>query len=265
MRYSNKEIAWPLLCLLLLPFFTLQDSLADAESPNTVIVVENDWPPYYFGNSPGSEPGFVRELLDICIPKSGLQPVYEFLPVKRMYSYIQNGQIDVAIFSQNKEREAFVTYGKEPLFVSGYRPVVLASSNITINSLKDFDKLRLGHLAGLKYSADFFEYVQKRQAEGSLITTTMGEAPLRMLLEDIVDVFVDTSDTILWRAKKAGVYDQIKILDFDIKTSTYYVTISKKSPRIASPEKFLDSLDSCIKNLKDTGNYNKIATEYGLR
>lgn len=168
------------------------------------IVVENDWPPYYFGGSNGSHPGFAKELIKLCSPEGAIEPVFEFYPVKRMYSYLKKGEIDIAIFSYKKSREEFVVYGNEPIFTSGYRPIVLKESNITIKSLEDFDSLRLGHLAGLVYSPDYFEYIKKRMAENSLVTTTVGNASLRMLLEGIIDVFVDTSDTVLWRAKQAG-------------------------------------------------------------
>jgi polar amino acid transport system substrate-binding protein len=230
-----------------------------------IIVIENDWPPYYFGRNSFELPGFARELIDNCIGRTGYTADYRFYPVKRMYFYLEKGDIDIALFSYRKSREDLVFYGKEPLFSSGYRPVVRKYSGISIQSLKDFDPLRLGHLAGLRYSPEFFEYVRKRGEEGTLVTTTVENGSLRMLLKGMIDVFVDTRDSVIWRARRMGVTDKIEILDYDIKTSDYFVTISKNSPRIDHPRKVLDILDSCFEEMKTSGLYFEIAGKYGIQ
>lgn len=259
-----KACLWLSICCIL---GTFQAVVAQNQEPTPapVIIIESDWPPYFFGDIPQHQSGFARELLDVCIPETGYSPEYIFYPINRMRSYIKAGQVDIVIFSYKKPREQFVTYGHESLFVAGYRPVVRSDSGIEIHSLADFDKLRLGHLAGLRYSPTFLEYVEQRQAAGTLVTTSLGDTPLRMLLRDMVDVFVDTQDTVAWRAKQSGSVDKITILDFDIKTSEYFVTVSKNSPRIKSPRTFLNSIDQCVQRLKSDGTYAEIASKYGIQ
>ncbi len=80
-----------------------------------------------------------------------------------MYNYLEKGKTDISIFSYKKSRESMVMYGGEPVFSAGYRAVVRADSRIKISSLADFDQFRLGHLVGLKYSGDYFQYIQKRE------------------------------------------------------------------------------------------------------
>ena len=238
----------------------------DQEPTSTpIFIIESDWPPYFFGGTASDQTGFARELLDICISETEFSPEYVFYPIKRMRSYIKAGQVDIVIFSYKKPREQFVEYGTEPLFVSGYRPVVRADSGLEIHSLADFDTLRLGHIAGLRYSPWFLEYVEKRKAAGTLVSTTLGDTPLRMLLQDMVDVFVDTQDTVAWRAQQSGSLDKITVLDFDIKTSEYFVTVSKNSPRITSPRTFLNTIDRCVQRLKSDGTYAEIAAQYGIQ
>lgn len=240
-------------------------STAETGVQNEIIIVENDWPPFLLGKSNETFPGFAKELLTTCISKTDYKPVFIFFPIKRMFAYLKTGEADLAIFSHKKARESFLLYGKTPLFTTGYRPIVRADSNIQIQTLADFDKLRLGHLAGLKYSPKFYEYITKREKSSNLITTTMGNSTQKMLLEGIIDIYVDTRESALWRAKQHNVEDQIRILDFDIKTSNYFVTISKKSPRITSQSKLLDSIDSCVTNLRTTGRYDIIAAKYGIQ
>ena len=80
--------------------------------------------------------------------------------------------------------------------------MVLAGKNIQIKTIQDFDNLRLGHLEGLKYSKDFYDYVEARRKKGSLIIATTENSCLKMLLNNMIDVFVDTQDTALWQAKE---------------------------------------------------------------
>ncbi len=238
--------------------------IAAAEEAPVLRIIENDWPPYYFQNKPDNLPGFARELLNLCLPGLGYRAEYTFFPVKRMYAYLETGELDIALFSYRKSREDLVYFGREPLFVSGYRPVVRAGSGIYIRSLADFDGLRVGHLAGLKYSETFLAYIDKRRDAGTLITSTIGDSCLRMLAEGIIDVFVDTEATVRWRASQVGLLERIAVLDYDIRTSHYFVTLSKASPRIADKQGFLEQLDDCLRAIKKDGRYAAIAGKYGL-
>lgn len=262
--YKAPAILHFFLLQLLMGCVFLSTAGATQKSVSEAIVIENDWPPYYFGKNRDTLPGFARELIEHCSSEAGIAPQFHFFPVKRMYSYLKKGEIDIAIFSYKKSREDFVYYGTESLFTSGYRPVVLKDSGITIEKMRDFDALKLGHLAGLIYSPDFLSYINQRKKNNTLITTTIGGATLKMLLEGIIDVYVDTRDTVLWRAKQEDVRDRLSIIDFDIKTSNYFLTISKNTQRIADPKSVLDRFDACIKSSKDNGSYSTIARKYGI-
>jgi len=253
--------------IIILMVFSTGSFSSATESGKTdeIIIVENDWPPFFFGRTKNELPGFAREILTTCVSEIGYKPTFKFFPIKRMFVYLKSGEVDLAIFSYKKKRESFLQYGKTPLFTSSYRPVVKSESEINIKSLQDFDNLQLGHLAGLSYSPDYLNYIENRRKEGTLITTTIGESNLKMLLEGIIDIYVGTVEPELWHAKQSGVLDQIKILDFDIKTSKYFVTASKKSPRIESKEEFLGSLDQCLSSLKSTSQYRDIANQYGIQ
>lgn len=254
-------------CLIILFVISVDSFVTAAESDklNEIIIVENDWPPFFFGRTKNEHTGFAREILTTCVSEIGYKPIFKFFPIKRMFVYLESGEVDLAILSYKKKRESFLQYGKITLFTSSYRPVVRGTSMINIKSLQDFDNLRLGHLAGLSYSPEYLNYIENRKKDGTLITTTIGESNLKMLLEGIIDIYVGTREPELWHAKQRGELDHIKILDFDIKTSEYFVTVSKKSPRITSKEEFLGSLDQCLGSLQNTSQYRDIAIQYGIQ
>ncbi len=251
-------------CFLTMCFLMVLPYSSPAEESRIVNIIENDWPPFYFAGKPESK-GMARELLEMCIPKTGFDYKFTFYPVKRMYAYLEKGEIDVAVFSYKTSRESFVIYGKEPIFSSGYRPVVRAGENIEIRSIRDFDDLRVGHLIGLKYSEKFLAYIEKREKAGTLVTATAGNSCIRMLLAGMIDVFVDTRETILWRAKQLNALDKIRIVDLDIRSRDYFVTLSKNTKIVKDGNRFLKEIDQCLGTAKKDGEYDDIAAKYGLK
>src|SRR4029079_19729793 len=101
------------------------------------------------------------------------------------------GFVDAHVMSFDPKRASYLTYGKVPLFSDAYRPVVRAGSGIQIRTLADFDKLRIGHLRGLRYSDAFHDYIEKRIAQGGVTQVDINDALLKLLLENKIDVYVN--------------------------------------------------------------------------
>ncbi|NTW67475.1 MAG: hypothetical protein HGB21_14400, partial [Nitrospirae bacterium] len=66
---------------------------------------------------------------------------------------------------------------------------------------------------------------------------------------------MDTRETTLWRAKQMNVQDRIKILDYDIQTKDYFITVSKQSQAVGDKRVFLDKVDQCLRAAKKDGRY----------
>lgn len=223
------------------------------------------WPPYFYQDRPsGSKPGIAKEILDICLNRMKRKYEYVQLPIERMQNLMQSGEIDINFFSYKKERESFVTFGKELAYINGYHPVVRKDSSVTISSLADFDRYKLGHTIGLRYSPEFWDYIQKRKTKDDLDETPSNESNIKKLLAGRIDVFVADSSSILTLAADLGVAERLKILDFPIHHGLYYLSLSKKSPRIHQPQAFIQAFDQCLADLKKDGSYCKIFQTYQL-
>jgi polar amino acid transport system substrate-binding protein len=110
----------------------------------------------------------------------------------------------------------------------------------------------------------FQKYLGQRDRAGSLEWAPDNESILRMLLADRIDVFVNTASTSKWLAQELGAADRIRVLDFDIKTSPYYVVVSRSSNAIANPATFLAKVDSCIERLKTEPIYGQLEVQYHI-
>jgi len=232
---------------------------------DVVRINDNDWPPYFFKGEVGAPKGFGKEMLERCVPETGYRHQFSHLPIKRMWSDIQSGELDINIFSYRPGRDALLHYGKVPIYTASYRPVVRSSSSITINSLEDFNALKLGHLAGLKYSPEFLSYVEDGVDSERVHIANSNQSILRMLLAGRIDIYVNTSDTVLWNAKKLGVQKYIRVLDYDIQRGEYFVTLSRQSTRVDDKEAFLAIVDACLLRLKASGEYAEILNRYVLQ
>ena len=238
--------------------------LSTLESKERLRINDNDWPPYFFGGRDGTPKGIAKELLHHCLLKNGYDFTFSFYPINRMHKYMASGILDINVYSYKPERTGYLIYGNEPLFSAGYRPVVRSTETRTIGNLSDFDPLMLGHLHGLRYSDEFYLYILSREERGELITASDSNSLLNLLIHKRIDTFVSITDSILWTAKSMGLSKQIKILDYDIKTADYFVTVSKQSPRIKNKGVFLNSLDVCIRDIKKNGLYLAILNKYKI-
>jgi polar amino acid transport system substrate-binding protein len=236
-------------------------------SSDSVVLNDNPWPPFFFEGKTDGPPGIGKELLQRCLPAVGRRGVFVPHPIKRMRRNMETGELDINVYSYEPDRESFLLFGKEPVFVSEYRPVVRADSPIRITKITDFDSLRLGYLSGLVYSPEFKAYVEKRQAAGTLDITYSDESNIMKLIGGRLDVFVSSTPTVVWLAKLLGVSDKIKVLDFVVKRADYFVTFSKASKRLSNDEKisFLAAMDGCLRTLKKNGSHKEILARYGQR
>jgi polar amino acid transport system substrate-binding protein len=138
------------------------------------------------------------------------------------------------------------------MLTSSYRPIVRADSDITIKNISDFDQYRLGHTIGLRYSKEFYDYILKRKAAQKLDESSKEEFNIRKLDAKRIDIFVSTGSTVLYVARRIGLIDKIKILDFDIQKADYFIALSKNSPRIPDRVALINHLEECIQGLRKT-------------
>jgi polar amino acid transport system substrate-binding protein len=220
------------------------------------------WPPYYLDNA--ARPGYAREVLQICVPQAGYELRTSPLGIDRMYDGLRLGIVDAHVLSFDPKRASYLLYGKVPLFSDGYRPVVRAGSGVQIHSLADFDKLRVGHLRGLRYSDAYHDYIEKRLAAGTVTQVDSNDELLELLLSGKIDVYVNLAGTSRWLARQMGAAGKIAVLPFDIKRSDYLLAVSQKSTHVHDKQGFLDAFDACVLKLQKDGRLKQLREKYDL-
>lgn len=232
----------------------------------TIIINDLDWPPFFMPVTGGGSLGLAKELMLECLAQLNYPSEFKSLPIKRTHVYMKSGDIDLTVYSYNTDREAFVVYGKEPLFNSEYGFAVKRSSGITINNVDDLKPLVIGHLSGLTHTPEVLAIVEENRKINKVREGYSVESMLSQLtaLPHQFDILPNSKSTLYWYTKVLGLSDQIKVLDYTVKTKRYFLTVSKKSKNIQSPVKFLNEMDQCLVELKKSGKYQQILTNYGF-
>lgn len=256
--------------LALLPVFFLLSlnswAVARGMIPRAPIEINfPDFPPYYFKDSQGRRTGVTTDTLTHCLNQINRPFVFVDLPIERMQVGMQEGFIDIHTYSYNKARESFVDFGHEALFRTEYRPFVRADSSISINRLADFDKLRLGHIIGLRYSSEFMDYIEERRKKRTLDEAANTEQNFRKLLAGRIDTFVNAVEPAMYTAHSLGFSHKIKVLDWVAHDGLYFTAVSKNSRHIPDRTVFLQELDACLQEMKKTGAFCSIYQRYGLK
>lgn len=233
---------------------------------NKLILNDIDWPPYLFPESKSHLSGLGKDVLKECLPNNTFTIEYIKLPVKRTHLYMQSGKLDISLYSFKKEREAFIVYGKVPVFTTEYGFAVRADSDIDIQKIEELEDLTIGHLAGLSHTPEIATIIEKKRLNGQLSEGNSIDAMFAQLLSSTprFDIMPNSKQTFYWRAARLGIADQIKVLDFTVEYREYFVTVSKKTQNISDIADFLADVDQCIVTMHDNGNYNRLLKKYHL-
>lgn len=231
-----------------------------------IIINDVHWPPYFMINAQQEGAGLAKDVINLCLQRLGLEAKYHELPVKRTHHFMEVGEIDVTVYSYKEERNEILYYAKEVLFNSEYGFMVRTNSDIKIDKLDDLSPYVIGHLAGLSYTPELKKIIDDKAEIDEVVIGYSLQAMFAQLLADIprFEIMADSKHTFYWQAKKLGVSDKIQILDYNIKNKAYYITVSKHSNNIKNPEKFLDKIDTCLRDIKLNGTYDKILARYGI-
>jgi ABC-type amino acid transport substrate-binding protein len=248
-------------------FITLLFSMSATASTQKLLFINDiNWPPFFFQEIKDNNIGIGKEILNHCLSQQDFQWQYKSLPIKRTHQNMASGELDISVYSYQKERESFVVYGTEPIFFSQYGFASNKKDNITINNLDDVKQYQLGHLAGLAHTQELMKIIEEKKALNQITVGYSIDAMLKQLTAtpQRFQILPNSIETLLWRAKQLNIESNIHIHDFILKQKAYYVSVSKASRQITNPKLFLTKIDACIKALKASGEYLKISEKYGL-
>lgn len=232
-----------------------------------LVVNAVEWPPFFIRKHRDNLPGLAREILDHCLPAAGYAPRYEWLPVKRTYQYMQQGKIDLAVYSRKPERESYIHYSSTSMFSSELGFAVRSDFKPAGRDLSDVTPFRFGYLAGLALTPELHQLLeQKRQAGRGVVEVFQINDLFSKLLQtpSPVDVVVNSKETLNWLIFDGQLQQQLKVLPLAVGRKDYYLTLSRKSTAVQDPDAFLQAFDACLQQFKQQPAFQTMLRRYQL-
>jgi ABC-type amino acid transport substrate-binding protein len=243
--------------------FFLFSSLANAR-PLTVSTP--DWPPFFIQDRMNDR-GMGWEILATC--GSAIEPSLSFdvYPIRRMFKYMERGDLDLNIMSFKEDRTKTLSYGKEVVFENTYGVWLGTHVKKNIRRITDMNDLSVGQLVGLRPSDQFrnwFDNRIKEPTDKEAIVLNDADQVVKMLASQRLDATVISGAEIRWRMKKLGLSGKIKDARFPIKSQEYFFVVSKQSPFFKKNPLMVQQLDRCVRSMKSSGKWQELRKQYDL-
>ena len=243
-------------------------ALATSAKARPLTVSAPDWPPFYIHDD-GNEPykGMAWDILANCAGQIDKDAVFDMYPIRRMFKYMETGNLDLNIMSFKAERTSTVNYGKEIVFENTYGVWSGASLTAKIKSLTDLNALNVALLIGLHPSEEYKKWLEIRQATPSGKETLIlneQEQILKMLADNRIDATVGSGPEFRWRARKLGLSTKVRDTGLLIQRQAYFFVVAKESSIYKHHPDILRRLDQCVKDMKKSGAWAKLKEHYQL-
>ena len=236
----------------------------EAEPMPTVEIGSADWRPYFYGGRTEGPRGSAVEMFELCLPRFGYRPRFVPATVDEIFAGLKSGRFQVHVLSYRPERAEFLLYGEEPMFYSGYRPFVRPGFELPGTAPADLDGLTVALRTELRLTEELDAYFQRRldRNDGIVVVHSDPDA-LRAVAEGRADVAFLMVSPALRHRRRLGLEQAVDVLmSEDLKTAGYRVAVSRTQTVIEDPERFLADIDTCLRDLKESGQYDEIGDRY---
>jgi polar amino acid transport system substrate-binding protein len=239
----------------------IQLSLQGQPAKTAIQINDVDWTPFFMQ---GPRKGFAHEILQTFLDGAQQTHAFVLLPPPRTEAYMKTGELDLCVYSLKKEREAFLWFGREPIFAIEYRIAVREDSDLSITSLEDLEPYPIGRTRGIAYTPEITAFLDRPDVAQRTSLTKDLQAQVLMLVAGRIDAVIEASAAIGWEASENGVASRIKFVGPALSTKSYYLAVSKNSVNLSDGPKFLATFDAWLKRFKNTTRYAALARSYGL-
>ena len=249
-------------------FGTLISGTSSADEIKAVSVV---YPPYMFDGTNGGDWGSAIEITQEIFKKAGHTMTVQICPWKRAVNYIQAGNRDAIFIYGITDDDPVgpngpVVFPEEPIAMLTISFAVLKNSTWTYNGIDSLKKIKLGTILGyswedpelMKYMNNTPDPAVQALSGGTGVT----ERSLRKLLKGRMDAYIDSTDTMMYEAKRIKVNDQIKFVSQLPQKSAQYVCFSPINKKSRS---YAQIFDEGIRAMRKSGALQDILTKYGIK
>ena len=226
----------------------------------TLLIQTEAWPPFIMQNNDLSASGHDVEILESVLNLMNIKYKLEFIPWKRIISNLKLKKADALLgIISTPERKDFLIFPDEPISSGGYVIFYPKTTVFQFNDLSSLSGKRIGTIGGYSYSTEFHN--AKNFHQHPQVGKSALENNFKKMLIDRLDLVIANKLVGLYTADKMQILDQIDYSDRYVSGETqFYLAFSKTEKHKTLAQNF----NVQLKNFKQTAEYKKIQTRYGL-
>ncbi len=236
--------------------FTIFYIVTHSTTDKILIVGTNPgFPPFaYMGGDNGNEVvGFDMDIIEAIAKDAGKKVEFKIMNFENLIPAIQNGEIDIAInaITITEQRKNLVDFS-EPYYDDPQLVVVRENDHSFDDVTEQSEIWKTKNLAS-KTSTTGIATAQELVGDNAVVNRNTWNLAIDDLLENRVDaVIVDGTIANSLIAQ----YSNIKTLPLKLNIQHYGVAIKKGNTKL------LNSVNTTIENLKNSGEYDKLLKKY---
>ena len=254
-------------------FLLLSLTGANHLAARSLTISAPDWPPFYIHDSDNPDHrGLAWDIVSSCVKSLAVDAEYEMYPIRRMFRYMELGELDLNIMSYKADRAKSVEFGKEIVFENSYGVWTSGSYRRQIRSIADLRDASIAQLIGLRPSDEFKAFMEERLARASenpdsqkdTLVVNDPDQIVKMLASGRIDATVASVAEISWRARRLGLQNKIRFSGLVVQKQKYFFVVSRSSPYTRARPDLTRRMDQCVKELKKNGRMSQIHGRYKI-
>lgn len=231
----------------------------------TLTIVADLWCP--FNCEPNSKkPGYMIEVIEKVFAKEGIKVVYKKMSWSRAVTNTRDGINNMVVGAYKSDVPDFI-FTEQPLGFSGEAFYIHQDSSWEYSGENSLPSVKLAGIRDYSYGPAIDAYISKNKMNSSLIDIISGDDALdrnmRKLLKRRVTAVIENEYVMNYYFNNHKQYkSKIKKAGIAYNYKNVYAAFS---PKIKNSKKYAKILSDGIKQLRESGELEKILKKYNLK
>ena len=225
-----------------------------AQEDKVIRISNGEWPPYLGQALPSY--GLASQIITEAFALPGVKVEYCFFPWSRLLALVKAGDIDAIVIRLSTDERQRDFWFSDPVIDSRYVFSHLKSFQFKWNTLDDLKEIAIGGTNNYHYGEKYL--AAARSGKIAVLWAGTDEINFRNLFNKNIQIF--PQDEIVGRYILASLFtsDEVNKFTWDthaLKQDHLYLLFSKNNQK---NKIFISLRNAGLKNLKDSGKYEKI-------
>jgi polar amino acid transport system substrate-binding protein len=207
-----------------------------------------EFPPFEYRNDKGEVDGFDAAMAKEIAKELGVELKIEDMAFDSLLNALASGKIDFVAAGMSVTEERLENADFSEAYYTASQKIIVKKDNDTIKGKADLEGKKIGVQEGTTgdLEASKINNVQVSRFKKGI------DAVMDLKNGKIDAVVIDASPAEVFVSKN----DDLKILEEDLTEEEYAIAVRK------GDKELLDVINKVIKNLKDSGKYDELVTQY---